>query len=81
MVRFGWLHHGRQESTMRNGQVNGVAVTQAHSELVERHLALVGDQRREERRASERRVEPGGMGAVPGIDRRRRDRRKDARRD
>jgi hypothetical protein len=66
---------------MREGHVNGIAATPVHPELVERHLELVGDQRRSERRSEERRKEPGGMGAVPGIDRRRRDRRKDGRRD
>lgn len=66
---------------MRHGQLNGQHVTPAHPDLVQRHLELVGDQRRSERRTDDRRKEPGGMGAVPGIDRRRRERREDGRRD
>ena len=81
MVRFDWPHTGEKGAIMRNGQVNGVIATPVHPELVERHLELVGEQRRSERRREERRVELGGMAAVPGIDRRRKDRRKDARRD
>lgn len=49
---------------------------EVHPELVMRHLQLVGEQRQAERRSSERRVDVPGMAGVPGLDRRRGERRR-----
>jgi hypothetical protein len=62
---------------MRDGSDLKDRAPEFHRELVERHLELVGDQRRGERRGPDRRLEDGGMASVPGLDRRRGERRRE----